>query len=319
MSRINRAIQRIKRNKRAPIIYFLNRGRLSRILSDETWIRMMWKAKFGSKLNLDNPTSFNEKLLWLSLNYRIPIYTKMVDKYAARQIVAQKIGQQYLVPLIGYWENASLIDFNELPEQFVLKCNHNSGGGMCVCKDKKTLNIEKTIKDINDILKKNYYWTSREWSYKNVHPLVIAEQFLQDSNTDNQGLIDYKFYCFNGEPKFFYIGFANIVNGIKHDQLSYMDLDWNKTPFYRKDHEPFPFEVTKPSNWDEMIGIARKLSEGIPFVRIDLYNISGKIFFSEFTLYPGGGYGKFYPDEWENTLGSWIELPSKNNIENVHD
>lgn len=276
-------------------------------LPDSIYLRLMYRKAFGKRLNLSNPQTFNEKLQWLKLHDRKPIYTTMVDKYLAKQYVADVIGPQYVIPTLGVWERAEDIDFDKLPDQFVLKCTHDSGS-VIICKDKKSLNIDETIKKLNAALRTNFYWSGREWPYKNVKPRIIAEEYLEDKTTPVNGLIDYKFYCFNGKPQFLYCGFANIIDGQKHDLLSFYDLDWQPAPFYRTDYDPLPFLVGKPENLNEMIRISEMLSKDIPFLRVDLYNINGQAFFSELTFAPGSGYGAFSPPEWENRIGEMITL-----------
>lgn len=283
-------------------------------MSDKEYISRIYEAKLHKKMQWDNPVTFNEKLQWLKIYDHRPIYTILVDKFLAREYVAKKIGEQYLIPLLGVWDKAEEIDFQELPDQFVLKCNHNSGTGMVICTDKNKLNYDKVIAGLNAGLAQDYYQFGREWPYKNVKRKIIAEKYLVDSNVtkhsklDSLGLIDYKFYCFNGEPKFLYTGYANIVDGKKNDYLSFRNIDWSIAEFGRDDHDQIPFEFDKPVNFEEMIDIARVLAEGIPFVRVDLYCIDGHIFFSEFTLYPGSGYGIFQPEKFERLFGSWINL-----------
>lgn len=280
---------------------------------DDAYLKLLWSPKeMGYPLDLKTPKAFNEKLQWLKLHNRDPLYTTMADKYAAKAYVAEKIGWEHIVPVLGGpWQSADEIDFDALPEQFVLKCNHDCGG-MVLCADKSRLDISAARTKLNWSLQKNYFWASREWPYKNIKPCIFAEQYMVDTNSSAstaQGLIDYKFYCFYGEPKFFYLGFANMVNGVKRDQLSFKNLDWTPAEFYRKDHEPFPFTLEKPRNWERMVEIAKILSAGIPFVRVDLFCINEQIYFSELTFSPGGGFGRFYPDEWERKMGGWLQLP----------
>lgn len=173
-------------------------SKFSRILADKTYLKIYFKCKMGYKLNLKNPQTFNEKLQWLKLYDRNPEYTKMVDKYEVREYIKEKIGEEYLIPLIGVYDKFDDIDFDELPNQFVIKCNHDSGG-LVICKDKGKLNIEETRKKINKSLKRNYYYSGREWPYKNVKPRIIIEKYMEDSNKSD--LIDYKLFCFNGIPK----------------------------------------------------------------------------------------------------------------------
>ena len=316
MSKISRVINKIIKRPSIIIDYMFCFGFFN-FLPDDKAAKLLWKVHFKEELNLSDPKTFNEKLQWLKVYDHKDEYTRYVDKYLVRDYVKEKIGEEYLIPLLGVWENANDINFEELPEQFVIKCNHNSGGGMCICKDKKNIDINKVVKNLNKCIKNNYYYKYREWAYKNVTPLIIAEELMEDHNINNDiqtdGLIDYKFYCFNGEPKFLYVGFANISDGIKKDVLSFLDLNWEPTPFYRRDHKPIPFAVQKPDDFDDMIEIARKLSDNIPFVRVDLYYIDNRIFFSEMTMCPGSGFGKFYPEEWERKLGDWLVLPGKSN------
>lgn len=275
-------------------------------MPDEEYLKMMFKIKTGNVLNLDNPVGFNEKLQWLKLYNRRPEYTIMVDKVLAKELVAGILGKEYIIPTLGVWSNPDDINFEKLPNQFVLKCNHNSGGGMCICTDKTSLNIERIKRNLLKGLKSNSFLASREWPYKNVSRKVLAEEFMKDNN--NKSLVDYKFYCFHGKPRFLYVGLANYHDGKKNDELTYLDLEWNPAPFYRTDHKPFPYVLERPGKFDEMLLLATKLAEGIPFVRVDLYYINGKVYFSEFTFFPGGGFNEFKPYGWEKTIGSWIDL-----------
>jgi len=289
-------------------------------MNDEEYLKRKYKAIMHKELDLDNPRTFNEKLQWLKLNDKNPEYTLMVDKYKAREFVEKKIGKEHVVPLIGVWDSPDQIDFEKLPRQFVLKCNHNSGLGMYICKDKNLLQKEDyrlIRKRLALGLSQDYYSIYKEWPYKNVKKKIICEKYMTDSHVknvlkcENDGLIDYKFYCFNGEPKFLYVGFANIVDGVKHDLLTYLTLDWNTPPFFRDDHPTLPNIPPKPACLDDMIKYASILAEGIPFVRVDFFVIDNIVYFSEFTFSPGAGFSKFSPDEWENRLGEWIQLSEK--------
>ncbi len=275
-------------------------------MSDEEYLKIMFKKKTGKELNLHDPKGFNEKLQWLKLYNRKPEYTIMVDKVLAKEYVSQIIGSEHIIPTLGVWSDADEIDIDNLPQQFVLKCNHNSGSGMYICTDKSKMNIKQIRRSLNKGLKSDSFYASREWPYKNVPRRILAEQYMVDQNS--KSLIDYKFYCFNGNPRFLYIALANYTNGKKNDVLSYINLDWTPAPFFRTDHNPFPYSLNKPDKFDEMITIAAKLSEGIPFVRVDLYYINGQVYFSEYTFSPGGGFNEFKPYEWEREIGSWIDL-----------
>lgn len=275
-------------------------------MSDEEYLKMVFKKKTGRELNLVNPQGFNEKLQWLKLYNRRPEYTVMVNKVLAKEFVAKIIGSEYIIPTLGVWNNPHEIDFDNLPDQFVLKCNHNSGGGMCICTDKTNLDIELTKRELLKGLKSDSFLASREWPYKDVPRKILAEKYMEDKKM--KSLVDYKFYCFNGRPMFLYVALANYHDGKKNDELSYMSLDWSPAEFYRMDHKPFPFAIEKPEKFNEMLKIAAELSKGIPFVRVDLYCINGNIYFSEFTFSPGGGFNEFRPYEWERKIGSWIDL-----------
>ena len=297
------------------ILLYLDAYEFLNFLPDELYLKIKFYLSTGKKSNLDNPKGFCEKLQWLKLYDRKDIYTTLVDKYKVRDFIKMKIGSKYLIPLLGVWDNPNKIDFNSLPDKFVLKCNHNSGGGMCLCTDKSKLDICNVRKKLLKYINKPYYSVNRQWPYKNVKPLIISEEFMEDpnskliNNSESLGLIDYKFYCFNGEPKFLYIGYANISNGIKRDLLTFLDLNWQQVPFGRLDHEKLDIsKLNRPSNFNEMIEISKILSEGIPFVRVDLYNINNNIYFSELTFSPGGGLGVFNPYEYEILFGSWIKI-----------
>ena len=299
----------IQNYKLLNILYYIVsncKTKLCEDVPDEIYLKRIYKNKTGKKLNLDNPKGFCEKLQWLKLYNRNPLYTIMVDKVKAKEYVSEIIGEEYIIPNLGVYDSPGEIDFDTLPNKFVLKCNHNSGGGMCICKDKTKINVKLVKLALWLGLQQNSFFASREWPYKNVPRKILAECYMEES--DIQSLIDYKFYCFNGIPKFLYVGMANYKNGAKNDELTYLDMDWNPVPFYRTDHKPFPFELKKPYRFCEMVELVKKLSKGIPFVRVDLYCIEGKIYFSEFTFFPGGGNAEFKPYEWEQKIGSWIDL-----------
>lgn len=274
-------------------------------MPDEMYIKIRYKLFTACWLNLENPQSFNEKLQWLKLHDRKPLYTQLVDKYAVRQYIAEKIGEEYLIPLVGGpWKSADEIDFDALPEQFVLKCNHDSGG-VIVCRDKSKLDVDATRKSLNKRLGRNFYWLTREWPYKDVQPCIFAEKYMEDENEELQ---DYKFFCFNGRPKLLYVCTErNTERGL---HTTYYDLNWKKLPI-KRDYPASEEELVKPSCFDEMIEAAKKLAAISPFVRIDLYDIQGKPCFGEFTLYPDSGMRLLEPSEWNEKLGSWIMLPER--------
>lgn len=275
-------------------------------MDDKKYLQKMFRARMGYALNIDNPVSFNEKIQWLKLNDRRPEYSKMVDKYLAKDFVSKIIGGGYIIPTIGVWKRFEDIDFSELPEQFVLKCTHDSGG-LVVCRNKSDLDILAARAKIERSLKRRFYLTFREWAYKNVEPQILAEKYMEDQ--PNSSLVDYKFFCFNGKPKLLYIS-----EGLEHHptaKISFFDLKGKLLPFYRKDYKPFENDINLPSNFNEMLQIAERLSMAInnPFVRIDLYDIKGRVYFSEITFYPNAGMIPFCPEEWDKKLGAMIELP----------
>jgi hypothetical protein len=278
-----------------------------RVVPDKLYLTLYYFAKFKRILNLKNPKTFNEKLQWLKLFDRRDIYTTMVDKYEAKKYVGEIIGEGYVIPTIGVWECVDDIDVSSLPNQFVLKCTHDSGG-LVVCRDKSTLDWEKAKKTLAKSLNHQYYYEAREWPYKNVKPRIIAEAYMSDNEQKN-GLIDYKFYCFGGVPKFLYI--SQGLEDHSTASISFLNLDWTFAPFRRMDYRPFNQLPKKPFNYKKMLEIARTLSAGEPFLRVDLYEINGKVYFSELTFTPGGGMMAFHPSQWDVTLGSWIKLPER--------
>lgn len=271
-------------------------------MNDEEYLKKLFKCHMKRELNLDNPQTFNEKLQWLKLYDRKPEYTTMVDKYAVKKYVADIIGEEYIIPTLGVWNHFDEIDFDKLPNQFVLKCTHDSGG-IVICTDKSNLDLKAAKKKIEKCLKRNYYWSSREWPYKDVKPRIIAEPYMEDSKAYE--LIDYKFMCFNGEVKCSFTCSERFSeDGLK---VTFFDKDWNVMPFER--HYPASKNPPKkPINYDKMIQFSEQLSKGILFVRVDFYEINGQLFFGELTFYPGGGFEEFTPEEWDYKLGDFLKL-----------
>lgn len=282
--------------------FLLHFSFISNRLSDKTFIKIRYKKCFGKQLNLEDPQTFNEKLQWLKLYNRKDIFTKMVDKNEAKAYVSSVIGDRYIIPTIGIYNDFEEIDFNKLPNQFVIKCTHDSGG-LVIVSDKNKLDIKKARKKINKSLRKNYYYSGREWPYKNIKPKIIVEKYMHDNLTDD--LRDYKFFCFNGNCKFFKIDFNRATN----HQANYYDIEGNILPFGEILCPPdFLKHLSLPTNLDKMIKLSEKLSKNIPFLRVDFYEINGYIFFGELTFYPASGFGKFIPQEWDEKLGKLITL-----------
>lgn len=282
----------------------LNYRKMLNWLPDKVFLEVAFRARFGRKLNLNNPETFNEKLQWLKLYNRKPEYTKMVDKYLVRDYVKEKIGEEYLIPLLGVWDDPEKIDFDELPMQFVLKCNHNSGLGMCICKDKNSLDINKVKEELKKGINQNYYLTSREWPYKDVPRRIIAEKYMVDES--GYELKDYKFYCFDGKVKLVMINSDRMSS--EKTKANYFDENYQPLDFVWG-YENAEIPPQKPEKFEEMKYLAEKLSEGISHVRIDFYQTPSGIYFGEITFFDGSGFDAIEPIEWDYKIGSWIKLP----------
>lgn len=278
--------------------------KVSFLFPDELYLKLLFRCMMGYKLNLKNPKSFSEKLQWLKLYNRNPLYTTLVDKYSVKKWVVEKIGEEHIIPTLGVWNNAEEIDFSKLPNQFVLKTTNGGGGDVIICKDKSVFDKKRAIAHLNKGLKKNIYQTRREWSYKNVPPRIIAEKYMVEESGE---LKDYKFFCFDGIVKCLQVDYDRFV---EHHRNVY-DTEWNLLPFSIQYPSKKNVVIPKPKNFETMLNIAALLSKNIPHVRVDLYNINGSVFFGELTFYHGSGYEKFEPKEWDYKFGDWIKLPAK--------
>lgn len=278
--------------------------RLVCVLPDKTYIKIKFWLETGYRLNLNHPISFNEKLQWLKFYDQHDEYTMMVDKYLVKGYVASIIGEKYVIPTINVYDSINDIKWEDLPQHFVLKTTGDSGG-VIVCKDKAKLNIEESKKKLSKLANRNYFKYNKEYPYKNVKSRYIAEEYIVDES--GYELKDYKFFCFNGEPKYVQIDFDRYSN---HRRNIY-DINWNLLDLQIKFPKGHDRIFPKPDNYEEMVEIARKLSKGIPHVRIDLYNVSGKIYFGEITFFHGSGMEVFTPLEWDYTFGNCINLPAK--------
>ena len=297
-----------------PRIFLVKSARhLLAFLPDETYLKLFYRLIMHKKLELENPQTFTEKIQWLKLYDRNPLYTKMVCKNDVKEYVKDIIGADYIIPTLGIWNDVDDIDFDTLPKEFVLKCTHDSGG-LLICKDKSKLDIHTAKKKLRKCLRTNYYLTSKEWPYKNVKRRIIAEKYMVDES--GYELKDYKFFCFDGEVKALFIATDRGVEG-EETKFDFFDAEFNHLPF-TNGHPNAVDPPKKPENFDEMKEIASKLSIGIPQVRVDLYNINGKIYFGEMTFSHWGGFVPFEPEEWDYIFGSWIKLPkyNENNIFN---
>ncbi len=285
-------------------VRWILKKRISHFLPDKIYLSLLFKEKMGAAIDWENPTTFNEKLQWLKLFDRNPLYTTFADKYEVRGYISEKIGEEYLIPLIGVWDKFEEIDFDVLPDRFVLKCTHDSGG-IAICKDKKALDIEAVRRRIDRSMKNNYFYHAREWPYKDIKPRIICEEYMVDESGFD--LKDYKLMCFNGEPRCCFVcSNRNSGGGLNIDIF---DKDWNLMPFGRPGHPNSTILIPRPETFDRMLQIAEVLSKGIPFIRVDFYEINGKLYFGELTFYPASGFGKFSPESFDNLLGEWIELP----------
>lgn len=286
---------------------WLNAHGFARVISDESIIKATFRKEMGYALDLDNPKTFSEKLQWLKLHDRNDKYTMMVDKYLVREYISEQLGEEYLIPLIGVWDNPNDIDFDALPDKFVLKCNHNSGLGMCICTDKSKLDFEKVKRELKRGLKQDYYLTNREWPYKNVPRKIICEEFIADEASEkNGGLVDYKLYCFNG-----YVDsvMACIDRNTGDTKLYFFDEEWNLKRINPRGKEaPEDFTLPRPKKLAEMFEIARKLSKGHPYLRVDLYECNDKIYFGELTFFPASGYNSNLLQDANRYFGDLIDL-----------
>lgn len=274
------------------------------IWTDKVYLTLLYKVKSGRVMNFNNPQTFNEKLQWLKLYNKNPFYSRMVDKYEVKQYVAATIGEQYVIPTLGVWNSADEVDFDTLPNQFVLKCTHDSGS-VIICKDKQKLDRESTLYFLRKNIKRNFYILGREWPYKNVEHRIIAEKFMVDES--KKELKDYKIFCFGGEPRLIEVDFDRFT---EHKRNIY-DTDWNLldlTILYPRDTGRV---INRPTSLSKMLDLARKLSQGIPFIRVDFYVIGAEIYFGELTFFHEAGFELFQPDEWNKKLGDWIVLPTK--------
>ena len=275
-----------------------------RLLPDKAFLKLKFRLKMGKKLNLKNPQTFNEKLQWLKLYDRKPEYTKMVDKVDVKEYVAAKIGSEYIIPTLGVYDKFEDIDFDALPNQFVIKCAHDSGG-LVICKDKSKINLKEVEKKVKWAQNRKYFWIHREWPYKNVKPRIIIEKFLDDGSGND--LNDYKVFNFCGEPYYIQVDMDRFVN---HQKNMYT-TDWNLCDYSFNYPSNPQRKVQKPENLDEILQISRVLSKEIPYLRTDFYVVNGKIYFGELTFFPASGFGKFDPEEYDKKLGDLIELPKK--------
>lgn len=271
-------------------------------LNDEEFLKKKFKMEMGCELNLQNPQTFSEKLQWLKIHDRKEIYTKMVDKHEVKSIVSSLIGHEYVIPEYGVWDSFDEIDFESLPNQFVLKCTHDSGG-VIICRDKTKFDFAKSKKFFDKRLKRNAYVFSREWPYKNVKPRIIAEKYIEELGTED--LKDYKFFCFNGKVPYMFVASNRL--GLGETKFDFFDEGFNHLDLING-HPNSAEPILKPKNFDKMIQLASEMSKGIAQVRIDFYDTGQNVFFGEFTFSHWGGTKPFIPQKWDQIFGDCIDL-----------
>lgn len=274
-----------------------------RLFDDKLALRIKYRVLMGACLDLDNPTGFNEKLQWLKLHDHNPLYTTLVDKCAVKDWVSDRIGAEYVTKTLAVWKSAEDIDIVDLPEKFVLKTNHDSGG-VVICRNKSTFDLASAKKKLAASMKRNYFYVGREWPYKNVKPLVFAEEYLEPG-AGEADLTDYKVMCFGGRARCEFTCTGRADGDLRVD---FFDTEWNHLPFTR--HYPNASASPEaPKHLSEMLAMAERLAGDIPFVRADFYEVAGELYFGEMTFYPGSGFEQFDPKEWDARFGSWIALP----------
>lgn len=290
------------KNPKKIILYFAKRGIIP--MDDKVFVKMQFKENMGYNLDLENPVTYDEKLNWIKLYNKNSLYTTLVDKYEVKKYIGDLLGSEYIIPTLGIYEEFDDIDFSKLPNQFVIKCTHDSGG-LVIVKDKNCLDIAKARKKISKSLKTNYFYRAREWPYKNVKPRILVEQYMEDSSTGE--LRDYKFYCFNGIVKALLLA-TNRQSSSEPLCFDYFDENFNHLELTNHYHPNAGTIPEKPINFEKMVDLAKLLSKGFPHVRVDFYEVNGSIYFGEMTFYDQAGYLKIHPDDWQLEWGNLIDL-----------
>ena len=292
-------LTRVSKRKKSFLTRIISRLKVV-FLSDKKFLEDKFQRRLGRQLDIDTAETFSEKIQWLKLNFKRPIMTVMADKFGVRDLIRMTIGEKYLIPLHSVYESADEINIDDLPDQFILKAAHGSGWNE-ICFDKKSFDLDQSKKRFNKYLKHNYFRDSKEWVYKNIKPRIVCEYLILDESGFPPK--DMKIFCFNGEPMYIQVD----SNKYRSQMRNFYDLDWNLQPF-TINYKNNPSLEPKPDNLDEMIGIARRFAEGFPFLRVDLYNLKGKIYFSEFTFYTDSGFVDVSPFEWELKFGKMVNL-----------
>ena len=303
MSSIRTAISLLKTPEKM-IMPMADKG-LFNWLPDKPYLKLVYQAEMGKKLDLDNPKTFNEKMQWLKLYDRNPFYHELVDKYEVKQFVTKRIGPENVIPSLGVWRKFEDIPFEQLPDQFVLKCTHDSCS-VIICLDKKKFDVTAAKKKLSHHLKKSTYWFGREWPYKGLTPRIIGEPYIKDSE-NGMGLADYKVHCFNGIPKIILVCKDRFSEGgVTED---FFDIHWNHLSVRRPDIDNARIRIPVPEKLGEMLSVSRTLSKNIPFVRVDFYYANHQLYIGEMTFFPTSGLKSFLPASFDYEMGSWIQLP----------
>lgn len=276
--------------------------KISPLFDDVLYLKCLFPLKVGYQLNLDSPETYNEKMQWLKLNLRHPLLTRMADKYQSKLIVSELVGEQFNVKNYGVWNNFKEIDFSLLPESFVLKSTHDSGG-VVICRNKDSLDFSAASKKLEKCLKAKPYYLTREWPYKNIQPRIIAEELLKPA--DGEELLDYKFYCFHGKPTIMYVASSQEFG---ERIVGFYDMNFNELDIKKSTMSERVFNISKPSQFEKMKKLAKVLSQNLPFIRVDFYIVNNQVKVGEFTFYHDGGMGAFYPQEWDYKLGRCLDL-----------
>ena len=306
MSKLRIGINLLRNNRRALLSFIIEK--MGFLLNDKLYLKLLFRIRMGYRLNLDNPKTFSEKIQWLKIYDRQPRYTTLVDKYLVKDIVADIIGKEHIIPTIGVWDNPESIEWDKLPKQFVLKTTHGGGNsGVVICKDKNLIDRQHVIDKLNKSLKQDIYKTFREWPYKNVPRKILAEKFMVEENClyTTKDLEDYKFFCFNGVPKIMFVA-SDRANKVCFD---YYDMHLRHLNL-KQGGDNYKGEVKLPQHFEEMKAIEAKISKNIPHVRTDFYEINNKVYFGELTFFDSSGFARFEPEEWDEKLGELIDLDS---------
>lgn len=274
------------------------------LIPSELYLKCMYRSALGRKADLKNPKNYNEKLQWLKLHDRDPRYTRMVDKLAAKDYVSERIGPEYIIPTLGVWDRVEDIDFDALPERFVLKCTHDSAG-LVICTDRAAFDIPAAKEKLRRCLKRNFYYSGREWPYKNVPRRIIAEAYMEDETFHE--LRDYKIFTFGGEPKLMHL-VSNRQNAQEETYGDFYDAQFNHVDL-TMGHSNAPQPPEKPQNFEKMLSLARILAKDTAHLRVDFYEVNGHVYFGELTFFQDSGLADVQPPHWNRTLGEWIPAP----------